>query len=298
MRKKIEAWLESLPEEIRGTLEKDVIITGGSIASMLRGEDVNDFDLYLRTKEGAKVAADHYVERFLKFHPDCTIEPEVRVEGDRVRINIQSAGVASEEGDQDYQYFENTPGDEAATEFLGKVLPEVEQEQEKEKPKDPDPFRPRYLSENAISLSDKVQIVIRFWGRLDQIHQNYDFEHCKCGYDYAADLFHFPETALLSLMSRTLRYTGSLYPVCSLFRARKFIARGWNISAGEILKIAMQVSALDLTDVNVLREQLVGVDMAYFFELLRVIEEEKEKREGKPLDSTYLAILIDRIFNT
>lgn len=292
LRKKIEKWLESLPEELREAIKKDVIVTGGALASMLIGEEVNDYDLYFTTKESAARVAQYYVRRFLQFHPYCKITPVVQVSETRVRIHIQSSGVAGEGGDQGYEYFEMNTSESAAGEFLDEV------EKPKEKPKDKEPFRPRFLSENAISCSDKVQIVIRFFGSLEDIHRNYDFDHCKCGYHFATDTLHTPVEAMQSLMSRTLRYSGSLYPLCSLFRLRKFIDRGWHISAGEILKIGFQVSELDLTDVGVLREQLVGVDMAYFFELLRVIEDEKENRLGKSIDSTYIANIIDRVFNT
>jgi hypothetical protein len=294
IRKKVEQWLASLPEDLREQVKDAVIVTGGAPASLLLGEEVKDYDLYFRTKEATAAVAQYYVRRFLQFHPDCKITPEVRVSETRVRIHIQSSGVAGEGGDKGYQYFETDPSENSAEEFLEAM----EKPKTDEKPKDPGAFRPRFLSENAISCSDKLQVVIRFYGQVEDIHKNYDFDHCKCAYDHMTDTLHTPTEALLSLMSRTLRYSGSLYPLCSLFRMRKFIERGWHISAGEILKMGFQVSELDLTNVETLREQLVGVDMAYFFELLRVIEDDKKQREGKPIDSTYLALIIDRVFNT
>jgi hypothetical protein len=303
LRKKIDSWLDSLPEDMRESVAKDVICTGGAPASMLLGEEVKDFDLYFKSPDVCEKVARHYVARFLKHHPDCKIAPEVRVneQTKRVRIHIQSAGVAGEGGDEGYEYFETIPDEQAANDFLDKAnigdKQAILEPPAKDKAKDKEPYRPRFLSENAISLSDKVQVVIRFTGELDEIHKNYDFEHCKCGYDRAEDKLHTPTSALLSLMSRTLYYTGSLYPLCSLFRMRKFVDRGWHISAGEILKMGFQVSELTLTDPMTLREQLVGVDMAYFHELLKIIEDEKNQREGKPIDASYIGALVDRIFN-
>jgi hypothetical protein len=89
-----------------------------------------------------------------------------------------------------------------------------------------------------------------------------------------------------------LRYVGSKYPLCSVVRLRKFIARGWTINAGQILKMCMQLSALDLTDINVLQDQLTGVDAAYF---LQVMEKLKEKDPEK-VNSAYLIEIIDRMF--
>ena len=62
-----------------------------------------------------------------------------------------------------------------------------------------------------------------------------------------------------------------------------------------MLKIIFQVSNIDLNDLNVLRDQLIGVDQAYMHELLEVIKH--EVNAGKKIDATYLAQLIDRIFD-
>jgi hypothetical protein len=98
--------------------------------------------------------------------------------------------------------------------------------------------------------------------------------------------------SLEALLSRTLVYNGSQYPLCSVIRSRKFIERGWRINAGQYLKMAMQISKLDLTDHAILEEQLTGVDVAYFVEVIRKI---KDKDPSK-VDSAYLIEIIDRMF--
>lgn len=98
---------------------------------------------------------------------------------------------------------------------------------------------------------------------------------------------------MTSLMTKDLRYQGSMYPLTSIIRMKKFIGRGWNIGAGEILKIMFQISELDLQDLQVLEEQLIGVDVAYFgllIEALRVTPQDK-------ITTTYINGLIDQIFN-
>jgi hypothetical protein len=47
------------------------------------------------------------------------------------------------------------------------------------------------------------------------------------------------------------------------------IQRGWTVNAGEILKMLFQVSELDLKNIEVLEEQLIGVDVAYFSLLIQ-----------------------------
>ena len=98
--------------------------------------------------------------------------------------------------------------------------------------------------------------------------------------------------ALEALLAKELRYVGSKYPICSVVRLRKFISRGWRINAGQILKMAMQISQLDLTDIKVLEDQLTGVDTAYFLQLIqRLKDNDPEKVNG-----AYLIEIIDRIF--
>ncbi len=60
----------------------------------------------------------------------------------------------------------------------------------------------------------------------------------------------------------------------------------------EIVKMCMQISALDLTDISVLQDQLTGVDVAYFIE---VINKLKEKDPVK-VNYAYLVEILDRMF--
>ena len=93
-------------------------------------------------------------------------------------------------------------------------------------------------------------------------------------------------------MARELRDVGSKYPICSLIRLRKFVRRGWYVNAGQILKMVMQVSELDLKSVEVLEDQLTGVDVAYFLE---VIDKLKAKDPQK-VNTAYLVEILDRMF--
>lgn len=279
--KKIDDWLTSIDDDDLVTmLRSNIIVAGGSIASMAMGDRVNDYDIYMRTQEAAIAVAQYYVDK-REYLTSADIQVEVRgienIKGEkeeRVGIFIPSAGVASEdsglEDNEEDNVFDKNE--------------DIEEESD---------YRPVYLSENAITLSGGIQIVIRFYGEPDKIHSNYDFVHAMCYYDYTNNDLNMPVEALRSMMCKTLYYRGSLYPVCSLFRLRKFIKRGWKVSAGEILKIAMQISAIDLTDINVLRDQLTGVDQLYFKYLIDAMEEKGLKGDEFSL---YLTEVIERVF--
>ena len=153
-------------------------------------------------------------------------------------------------------------------------------------------FRPVFLSTNAITLSDRVQIVLRFFGEPDAIHENYDFVHCTNYWTSWDNNLVLRQKALEALLARELVYIGSKYPVCSVIRLRKFIKRGWTINAGQILKAVMQISALDLTNIEVLQDQLTGVDCAYFCEVIAKLKESDPTK----VNAAYLIEIIDRMF--
>ena len=303
---KIEDWLKSIDDLDTSILaRRDVIVTGGSIASMLLGERINDFDIYFKTKETTEAVAKYYVEKFNKKHAMPNAEgvdersciPIVRTETiknikgeeeDRVVIFIKSSGVAAET-DTTYQYFEMTPPERhAAEEFVDSLVKE-----EEEALSAGERYRPIFLSQNAITLSGKMQIVIRFFGEPDKIHDNYDFVHAMNYYDFSQrNLVLHPE-ALEALLSRTLIYKGSLYPIASIFRTKKFIERGWRITAGQLLKIMWQISEINLKDPATLREQLTGVDAAYMHQLVSALSDV----DSDKINSAYVATLIDKIFD-
>lgn len=312
LRNKIKDWISTVTDQtLQDQLKRDTLVCGGAIASMLAGEKVNDYDIYFRTFETAKAVAEYYVSVFnhnngnleTASHVAKGCNPAVKIEKrrnikhleeDRIVIYMKSSGIASESQDT-YEYFESQP-ESATDEFISSLHASedepVEVVQElitvtKEKVK----YRPIFLSENAVTLSNKVQLVIRFFGEPDQIHDNYDFAHSMCYYDYARDELGLDPEALEAILSKTLIYKGSLYPIASLFRIRKFYERDWRITAGQMLKIVWQLQDIDLRNPEVLREQLIGVDQAYMHQLLRALESTTER-----VDATYIAKLIDKIF--
>lgn len=290
LRKKFGHFLESIEDpHVKSLVKKNTIVTGGSIASMLLGEPVNDFDLYFTNKATAKEVAKYYVKRFKaspKFKDGRVAEIYVEDEDDRISIIVKSAGIASSQGEDGYEYFEGDldPDAIAATTYVDKAMNVAEQD-------DRPGYEPVFISGNAITLSGKVQIILRFYGDAEGIHENFDFVHCTNYWTSADGNLVLKPAALEALLARELRYVGSKYPICSIIRLRKFIKRGFTINAGQILKMCMQISELDLTDTNVLKDQLTGVDVAYFNEIIS-----KLKAKGDKVDSAYLTEIIDRMF--
>lgn len=325
---KMMGWLKSIEDEkLREDVKKNLIVSGGCIASMLLGEEVNDYDVYLRNSETAKKLAAHYVAKLGDTKEqngrvskvEITVEPtggflssvgylsssdseddaEYKAmknisdeERDRILLNadtkqlkimIKSAGLAGENSNLDeYRYFESMPFTEVIKYF-----------EKGFKTQSKKPYQLLFMSSNAISLSNGIQIITRFIGEPQAIHKCFDFVHVKNYFTFSEGLV-LDARAMECILSKQLVFNNSMYPVSSVFRMRKFIRRGWSINAGEMFKIMYAVSELNLKSPSVLMEQLTGADVAYFHQVLSMIECKKEEDISK----TYLFEVIDRVFNT
>lgn len=315
---------------VQELVQQNTIITGGAIASMLLKEEIKDFDFYFTNFETCVAVAKYYVNQFIKEHPDCKVRPEViltkeniygedgkigrddeegdEIGKDRVRIRIKSDGVAGISGEEG-NYGQIIPLSEDEENYIEKsnespvsILEKADTIDEKsignlhghntEKGR----FRPVYLTDNAITLSDKAQLIIRFYGDAEEIHKNYDFAHCTNYWRSDTKELVLKAEALESLLSKELFYMGSRYPLCSLIRMRKFLKRGFSCNAGQILKLCFQISKLDLTNIDLLSDQLCGVDTVYFQQMINYLQQEKSKNENWIMDLPYLISLIDKIF--
>lgn len=285
-------WFESIKDDsIKELAKQNTIVTGGSIASMLLDEEVNDYDLYFKNKMTALAVAEYYVEKFLKYNNkysgNITVEDEdeTSLTSGRVKIKIKSDGVAK----VDDVYFDDD--NDLDPNLMHVDVTSAGNEHKKEVKN----YTPIFLSNNAIMLSNKIQPIFRFYGTPDKIHETYDFTHCKNYYTSWDRKLITTEKALECLLARTLIYEGSKYPLCSVIRTKKFISRGWRITAGEYLKMLWQTAQLDLTNLDVLEDQLTGVDSAYFDQLIRQLREAVVC--GDTIDDLYIAQVVDKVFN-
>lgn len=310
---KIEDWLSSIEDQgVRAVARQNVIVTGGAIVSMLLGEPIKDFDIYFKTKAAALVVSRYYVEKFKEKYEakyevkvlESTVINRFGVSEDIVEIFIASSGmVSTKEADQNdidgYDMEGHGEHEQSVAELL-KMSDDRRAVDVKDDTAEKTRYSVSFMSSNAITLTDKIQLVTRFTGEPDAIHANFDFAHAMSSYDYANNKLVMPDFALQAILSRTLVYKGSLYPIASLFRMKKFLQRGWKISAGEILKIAVQVNQLELTNLSQLKQQLTGVDMAYLGAVMSYIEASKASAANNGdewiLTEGYFIEVIDRVF--
>ena len=293
---KLTYWVKTIEdEEVQRAVKNDAMITGGALVSLLNGEKPNDYDVYFKTLETCRLVAEYYAKQWNITHK---LKVEIRDhdnpnENDQKRIEcfIKSSGVAKDE---------NETGIDDSSEEIQNEEPYVTENEENPTEENPEikkpKYRPRYFTTNAISLSDSIQLVIRFWGPVEEIHKNYDFEHCKCSYDWKENKVDLPVKALECIINKELVYNGSRYPLCSIIRTRKFLQRGYHINAGQYVKMALDLNELDLSDFTVFKDQLMGVDSAYFSAVLEYLQKRREEDETFNPDKHYIFEIINRIF--
>ena len=296
---KFNDFLKSITDPVvQDLVKRNTIITGGSIASMLLQEKVNDYDMYFTNKETVLAVAKYYVKLFndangsgIEVIDGAEYEKHLKEFGkeaaykgitgihltpDRVKIAVKGVERLSAESD----------AEEMAEEAL-KVV-------------DTDPSRPKYrpvaLTCNAITLSDDVQLVIRFYGAPEDVHQTYDFVHATNYWLSHDGQLHINQPALESLITKELKYFGSKYPIASVIRTKKFTSRGWTCNAGQYLKMCFQIAELDLNDMDTLEDQLTGVDVAYFNLLITALRKKKEEDPNFNIGYEYITTIIDKIF--
>lgn len=237
-------------------------------------------------------STDHEGRTRALVHPKDTALDDLLESGwfimKRVEIFIQSQGFVGENPDEEYDYFEGREVG-SAEDFIEKSLVNEEGlNAQGEK------YRTVFMSSNAITLSDKIQIVIRFFGEPSEIHDTYDFIHAT-NYWTKKDGLVTNTRALEALLAKELVYSGSKYPLASIFRTRKFIKREWTCHVGNFVKMAMQLNEMDLNNPDVLEEQLTGVDAAYLFQIIRAVKQKRKDDPNFEFNSTYICTLVDRM---
>ena len=293
---KLKDWLDGIPdEEVKKAIKNNTIITGGAMVSLLTGENVHDYDVYFRTKDACVTVATYYVNKWNIEHPDDR-HASVRVDEDgRVKVFIQSVGVAGETKEKTEEG-KNMPISEQPFPPADKTDEEVALEKDAEDKNNKPKYRPVFLSSNAITLSDKIQVVTRFYGEVEEIHKNYDFVHCTCSWTSWDNEVQLPTKALECIINKELYYVGSKYPLCSIIRTRKYLDRGYHINAGQYVKMAFQLNELNLFDIKTLEDQLTGVDSGYFAMMIEALRAKADETGEAQVDKSYVFELINRMF--
>ena len=149
----------------------------------------------------------------------------------------------------------------AAMEFLQKWFPKV-----------------ACVSKNAITYKRKsdrsnkiwtAQLILRFVGGPETIFKTFDFTITQGAYSFVDDSFYFGDRFFADLAKRRLVYLGgSRFPICAMYRTKKYRDRGYTLSGATVMHIALSIVQLEIKTYAQLKEQLMGVDTMFLQGLL------------------------------
>jgi hypothetical protein len=145
-------------------------------------------------------------------------------------------------------------------------------------------FKETFRTDNAITLTRKgkhktyeIQIITRFQGTPQEILDTFDFTIVQGLYDFETSKFHFADNFLKHIAQRKLVYSGnSKYPICALYRTRKYGERGYKLPGTTMVQIALAIHALEIKTYQDMKEQLMGIDTAFLKVLNDKLDASKE----------------------
>lgn len=156
---------------------------------------------------------------------------------------------------------------------------------------------------NAITMQRKspksnkkytVQLITRFSGAPQKIFNWFDFTITHGAYHFGEEIFYFGYRFFTDLAKRRLVYSGaSKYPICAMYRTKKYQDRGYELPGATIMHIALSIVQLKITNYGELKEQLMGIDTIYLQKLIEAKQPDAPVNYGEFVHEAFQ--LIDHI---
>ena len=139
-----------------------------------------------------------------------------------------------------------------------------------------------------------VQLITRFHGEAADIFNWFDFTITHGAYDFEKEEFIFGDRFFSDLAKRRLVYSGSsMYPICAMYRTKKYVERGYELPGATIMHIALSIVQLKIEKYKDLKEQLMGIDTMYLQKLLEAKQPDAPVNYGEFIYEAFQTI--DRI---
>jgi len=220
-------------------------IAGGAILSVSKQEKIKDYDLFMTTPAAALKLFNILIKRI----PDGD-SLTLTVEQDNINPNLHRG----------YLFLNNAFREDT----LEKAIDRFNENCKKYKIKSHKVY-PTYLSKNALTLSNGVQLIFRFIGEPKEVFSTFDYEHCKIYWrpnplGLLLGSVHYEGRSQESIAKNELIYTGNTrFVLSAISRLNNFIKRGWGISPSSLLSLALSVNKVDWSSREALEEELLGI---------------------------------------
>lgn len=123
----------------------------------------------------------------------------------------------------------------------------------------------------------RYQLVCAEFGMPLTIMSKFDFTMCMGAWRPDRGEFIMDELFLKHVAQKRLCYNANgVYPICSLWRAAKFIKRGWRLPGIEAIKLALAINNIGIKDWGELKKQLMGIDTIFLAELTDALGKKAE----------------------
>lgn len=121
------------------------------------------------------------------------------------------------------------------------------------------------------------QMICAVYGSPEEIINKFDFTMCMAVWIPETDQFIMDKYFLKHCAQKRLHFNiNADYPICSMWRAVKFIKRGWKLPAIDCIKLCLKINNLDLKTKGELKRHLMGVDTLFLKELTDALEQQKD----------------------
>lgn len=253
----------------RRLLHQNVFVAGGALKSLLYGEEPNDYDIYFKNKEVAKL-----VSEIIRLSNNLPIKFDGGESDEPRDENLYQVQIADCLVDMGFDASLMMPRGQHyiipnETMLLGDDL------------EDRSDHLPRFISFHTITILDgKVQLIFSVINEdPKEVIKNFDFKHTQIIYDVEDSTLHVNDDLVYqSLLTKKLIFTGNtLLPFSSLHRMMKFKEQGFTTNYSEELKLAMSINLCDISDVSSFIVQIMGMDIVFIHNILDDIEKVKGK---------------------
>lgn len=123
----------------------------------------------------------------------------------------------------------------------------------------------------------EVQVITRFTGSPEEVLNTFDFT-CVMGlWNFREGKFYAHEFFLRDVARRRLVYSNkSQYPICALYRTKKYVERGYEFPGSTLVAISLAIHSLQLNTYKDLKDQLLGIDTSMFKEITENMDLDKK----------------------
>lgn len=117
------------------------------------------------------------------------------------------------------------------------------------------------------------QLICCLFGTPEEVIKAFDFTCCMGAWIPKTNEFELDPLFLKHCSQRRLVFNpNAKFPICSLWRAVKFIRRGWRLPAVESIKLSLAIHHLQIQDRTELKRQLLGIDTLFLKEMTDALE--------------------------